>query len=227
MWHMSAALKLIQEPEDLSEKPLLGEKRPKPRLVWENPRLSAGTHKGKSKVKPDASYGRVLYNYYRYYDPSTGRYITVDPIGIIKRSVDPRLPDYNKPISPRFDLLGGLNHTYAYTSNNPILFSDPKGLDAPGCDGVPDCIENECRLECCAEHDRCYAVNNCTAFSWIGGSKACTECNAAAVQCLKKCGFSGTGDPNTPDYYCAKQKRFVTIPGDFPDLASAIKACST
>lgn len=48
------------------------------------------------------------YNYYRYYAPQAGRYITADPIGIT----------------------GGLN-LYSYTLNNPIVFSDPDGKILP------------------------------------------------------------------------------------------------
>ena len=49
------------------------------------------------------------YNYHRYYDPATGRYLTTDPIG----------------------LEGGIN-PYVYVENNPGNWVDPYGLSIAG-----------------------------------------------------------------------------------------------
>jgi RHS repeat-associated protein len=54
----------------------------------------------------DAETG-LHYNYYRDYDPTIGRYLQPDPIG----------------------LAGGVN-PYVYALNNPLRFFDPYGLDA-------------------------------------------------------------------------------------------------
>ena len=56
----------------------------------------------------------LAYNYYRDYDPSTGRYIQSDPIG----------------------LQGGIN-TYTYVGGNPLGVVDPNGLAGIRINGVP------------------------------------------------------------------------------------------
>jgi RHS repeat-associated protein len=54
-----------------------------------------------------------LYNYFRDYDPTTGRYIESDPIG----------------------LAGASYSTYTYTSDSPLKYADPTG------EGFVDCIK--------------------------------------------------------------------------------------
>lgn len=102
------------------------------------------------------------YNYFRYYDPSLGRYITSDPIG----------------------LAGGIN-TYAYVGGNPLRYSDPYGLSpivnhtltsiytgripgpfGPICGPEGSVIARwipDVNPQACSEHDSCYddCAKNC------------------------------------------------------------------
>ncbi len=57
----------------------------------------------------DGASGPTHYNYFRSYQPTQGRYTQADPIG----------------------LSGGLNR-YQYAESNPLMYTDPEGLQVPG-----------------------------------------------------------------------------------------------
>ena len=67
------------------------------------------------------------YNYFRDYDPTTGRYVQSDPIGVLRYTPDPMFSEYGSALTQK-DLLDGLNHPYAYTEGNPLYWIDPDGL---------------------------------------------------------------------------------------------------
>jgi len=68
----------------------------------------------------DAETG-LHYNYFRDYEPATGRYVESDPIG-----------------------LGGGISTYGYANASPGLFVDPLGLDAQVCCTGVALVGNHC-----------------------------------------------------------------------------------
>ena len=78
------------------------------------------------------------YNYFRYYDPETGRYMRGDPGGILLDFSDPQrqaaatmgiaIPASKDP--------GYLNHSYNYVDNNPANRLDPTGEIDPVTAGV-------------------------------------------------------------------------------------------
>lgn len=170
----------------------------------------------------DAETG-LHYNYFRDYEPTTGRYVESDPIG----------------------LGGGLNG-YAYAKGNPLSFTDPLGLQDLGqsmsmalcslappatsyppdwsgmsiqpeppkgpfpngnmtggytrqdgvCSQPAGVVNYTTAFGCCFYHDACYAQNKCNASSWHGPlSSPCQGCNMTAAGCIITSIISGQPVP--------------------------------
>lgn len=135
----------------------------------------------------DAESG-LFYNWFRYYDPKTGRYLTSDPLG----------------------LRGGLN-TYIYAKANPQRFADPFGLesavdwDLPGgpnhCSLSPDRPFSFDFASCCKVHDVCYGT--CGV-----GRDRCDDgfCNCLAASCTKN-GIGRALCGRLANLYCSLVRR--------------------
>ncbi len=93
MQSMGAALKLdppLNASIPLSEKPPLGSKRFKPKLVWVNPNLTHGTHKEKSKAKLRCVSGVR----YKYIDPD-GNLPIVVIVPLVAKAIDIGISAYD------------------------------------------------------------------------------------------------------------------------------------
>jgi RHS repeat-associated protein len=178
---------LSRDTAPLSQKPRLGENFAWQVLDWKKPAANDCRIREKSEIRVRLASGKPFpgqyfdaetglhYNYFRDYDPSTGRYVESDPIG----------------------LQGGLN-TYAYVNGNPINRIDPLGLMdgcptgmAPDSNGI--CHSTDFRDEPCISP-------NCAVYheDWNTPESNCRmECNVKYQPVCTGIGI-GTGWATTP-----------------------------
>jgi RHS repeat-associated protein len=116
------------------------------------------------------------YNYYRTYDPSLGRYIQSDPIGILEDYSDPQMQVALHQGIPLRSAAngGGLNHVYGYVEANPIRYIDPLGLRYMG---IPQ--------------------NEEEAREMYPGSRPLSECTRCRIRHQALCALTGGGMART------------------------------
>lgn len=118
---------------------------------WDSDAFGVGAPTGTADVNLrfagqyfDAESG-LHYNWNRYYNPATGRYVSSDPIG-----------------------LGGGINTFGYSFANPVMFIDPEGLEPT----VIDLTNPECANTGGVPKDhRCYNQNGHQAAADAGHPK--------------------------------------------------------
>jgi len=131
----------------------------------------------------DAETG-TYYNYFRDYDPSIGRYIESDPIG----------------------LKAGLS-TYAYVSSTPLKYIDPNGLEGSSymaCDGKGNWKvfnnDNTCTRPCTQAHEEAHRQDYTKKY----GAGACANIREKQMPP----GMAGTSpsEPLDAQYFYARSQ---------------------
>lgn len=129
----------------------------------------------------DAETG-LNYNYFRDYEPATGRYVESDPKG----------------------LKAGIN-TYAYVRSNPLAYLDPNGLEGYGSWSNPQYIPPPPEYpdwgppKCSYYDDQC---KNCKGDSYACSARKCCESfgDNPPSNCTRKCLITEDADcRNLPD----------------------------
>jgi RHS repeat-associated protein len=131
------------------------------------------------------------YNYFRDYDPGTGRYVESDPIGL---SSGPT--------------------TYAYVASSPLSSIDPKGLltiDCPDCDQrkyqeTKKSADRWCAWASQGSHIKDIAIRNCVKKSCRNGSISCKSDCTRRTRCGRDVGIPrGYFNPGEGPVICLNQ----------------------
>jgi len=76
------------------------------------------------------------------------------------------------------------------------------------------------------------AARGCfVGLSVVGWFSPCARANNEVMECFTTCAVNPRHNQNDPEWYCARQGRFIRIgnpvpPNDFLDLAAATRACA-
>jgi uncharacterized protein RhaS with RHS repeats len=101
--------------------------------------LTVEIHRGNSQAVRQGSYGWFLYNWFRYYDPSIGRYASADPVGQFGLLTEADATGVPLPMaasrslssngpSGDVEVAGWDANVFTYALANPASFWDSSGL---------------------------------------------------------------------------------------------------